>query len=120
MATQQLSEELRTVIIKKFRKRTVCSGFKDSIWGADLPDMQLINKCNKGIRFLLSVIDIFTKYAWVVTLQDKKDTSTVNAFQKILDNSARKPNKIWADKGSEFNNSSFKNGQKIMILKIRI
>ena len=82
--------------------------------------MQLINKFNEGIRFLLSVIDIFSKYAWVVTQQDKKDTSTVNAFQKILDNSARKPNKIWADKGSEFNNSSFKNGQKIMILKIRI
>ena len=57
---------------------------------------------------LLCVIDIFSKYAWVVPLKDKKGVSIVNAFQKILDDSNRKPNKIWVDKGSEFYNSSFK------------
>ena len=67
---------------------------------ADSADMQLINKLNKRFRFLLCVIDIFSKYAWVVPLKDKKDVSIVNAFQKILNNSARKPNKIWVDKGS--------------------
>ena len=76
--------------------------------GADLADMQLISKFNKGFRFLLCVIDIFSKYAWVVPLKDKKGISIVNAFQKILDDSNRKPNKIWADKGSEFYNNSFK------------
>ena len=70
--------------------------------------MQLINKFNKGFRFLLCVIDIFSKYAWVVPLKDKKGISIVNAFQKILKESDRKPNKIWVDKGSEFYNSSFK------------
>ena len=70
--------------------------------------MQLINKFNKGFRFLLCVIDIFSKYAWVVPLKDKKGISIVNAFQKILDDSNRKPNKIWVDKGSEFYNSSVK------------
>ena len=105
---EQLAEELHKPIIKKFRKRKVYSAFKDKIWGADLADMQLISKFNKGFRFLLCVIDIFTKYAWVVPLKDKKGTSIVNAFQKILKQSARKPNKIWVDKGSEFYNSSFK------------
>ena len=70
--------------------------------------MQLINKFNEGFRFLLCVIDIFSKYAWVVPLKDKKGISIVNAFQKILKESDRKPNKIWVDKGSEFYNSSFK------------
>ena len=70
--------------------------------------MQLISKFNKGFRFLLCVIDIFSKYAWVVPLKDKKGASIVNAFQKILEQSARKPHKIWVDKGSEFYNSYFK------------
>ena len=63
---------------------------------------------NNGFRFLLCVIDILSKYAWVVPLKDKKGVSIVDAFQKILDKSRRKPNKIWVDKGSEFYNNSFK------------
>ena len=66
------------------------------------------SKFNKGFRFLLCIIDIFSKYAWVVPLKDKKGISIVNAFQKILKESNRKPNKIWVDKGSEFYNNSFK------------
>ena len=72
--------------------------------------MQLISKFNQGFRCLLCVIDIFNKYAWVVPLKYKKGVSIVDAFQKILDDSNRKPNKIWVDKGSEFYNNSFKNG----------
>ena len=70
--------------------------------------MQLLNKFNKGIRFLLCVIDIFSKYAWVVPLKDKKGVSIVSAFQSILKQSNRKPSKIWVDKGSKFYNASFK------------
>ena len=70
--------------------------------------MQLISKFNKGFRFLLCVIDIFSKYPWVAPLMDKKGVSIVNAFLKILDDSKRKPNKIWVDKGSEFYNRSMK------------
>ena len=62
--------------------------------------MQLINKFNNGIRFLLCVTDIYSKYAWVIYLKNKKDVTIVHAFQKILDDSKRKPNKIWVDKGS--------------------
>ena len=77
-----------------FFKRTVYLGFKDNIWGANLADMQLINKFNEGFRFLLCVIDIFSKYAWVVPLKDKKGIIITNAFQKILKESNKKPNKI--------------------------
>ena len=72
MATHQLAEELHKPVIQIFKKRTIYSGFKDNIWGADLADMQLISKFNKGFRFLLCVIDIFNKYAWVIPLKDKK------------------------------------------------
>ena len=94
MAAHQLTEELNKPIIRKFEKRTVYSGFKDNIWGADLADMQLINKFNKGFRFLLCVFDIFSKYAWLVSLEDKKDITITNAFQKILKEFNIKPDKI--------------------------
>ena len=84
------------------------SSFRDNIWTVDLADMQLLIKFNKRFRFLLCVIDIFSKYAWVIPLKDKKGVSIVNAFQKILKEFNRKPNKIWVDKGSEFYNNSFK------------
>ena len=99
---EQLAKELLKPIIKKFY-----FGFKDNISGADLADMQLISKFNKWFRFLLCAIDIFSKYAWVVPLKDKKGVSIVDAFQKILDKSGHKLNKIWAGKGNEFYNSSF-------------
>ena len=63
--------------------------------------MQLLSKLNKGFRFLLCVIDIYSKYAWVIPFKDKKGVSIVNAFQKIFKKCNRKPNKIWVDRGSE-------------------
>ena len=84
------------------------SSFRDNIWGVDLADMQLLSNFNKGFRFLLCAIDMFSKYAWIIPLKDKKGISIVNGFQKILNDSKRKPNKIWVDKGSEFYNNSFK------------
>ena len=68
----QLADELHKPIIRKFKKRKVYSSVRDNIWGADLADMQLLSKFNKGFRFLLCVIDIFSKYAWVIPLKDKK------------------------------------------------
>ena len=85
---------LNKPIIRNSKKIKVYSGFKDNNWGADLADMQLMSKFNKGFRFLLCVIEIFSKCAWVIPLKDKKGVSIVNVFQKILDISERKPNKI--------------------------
>ena len=69
---EQLANEIHKPIIRKLEKRKIYSIFKGNIWGADLADMQLLSKYNKVIRFLLCVIDIFSKYAWVVPLKDKK------------------------------------------------
>ena len=104
----KLANELHKPIIRKFNKRKAYLSFKDNIWGADLADMQLLSKFNKGIKYLLCVIDLFSKYAFVVPLKDKKGISIVNAFQSISNKSTRKPNKIWVDKGSEFYNASIK------------
>ena len=90
MPNQQLTEELHKLIIRKFEKRKVHSSFMDKIWGADLAPMQLITTSNKGIRFLLYVINIFSKYTKVVSLKYKKTITIANAFQKTLDKTNRK------------------------------
>ena len=97
ISNKELAEELHKPIIRKFKKRQVHSTFIDNIFNFD---MQLISKLNKGFRFLLCVIDIFSKYTWVISLKDKRGITTTNAFQKILDESHCKPSKIWVDKGS--------------------
>ena len=103
-----LAEELHKPVINKFNKRKVFSQFRDNIWGVDLADMQSLSKKNKAIKYLLCAIDLFSKYAFVVPLKDKRRISIVNAFNKIIEQSNRKPNKIWVDQGSEFYNRVFK------------
>ena len=102
ISNKELAEELHKLIFRNLKEREVYSSFIDKIWGHDLHDMQLIRKFNKGIRFILCVIDIFSKYAWVITLKDKTSIAITNAFQKILDESNGKPKKIWVNKGCEF------------------
>ena len=102
-----LADELHKPIIRKFNKRKVYSQFKDNIWGVDLADMQLLSRKNKGIKYLLCAIDLFSKYAFVIPLKDKKGISIVNAFNKIIKQSNRKPNKIWVDQVGEFYNNVF-------------
>ena len=108
----QLANELHKPVIKKFKKRKVYSSFREYIWGVDLADMQSLSKYNKGNKYLLCAIDLFSKYAWVVPLKDKKRRIRVDAFQKII-SEGRKPNKIWVDQGSKFYNKSFKDFLKI-------
>ena len=94
ISNKVLAEELHKPIIRRFSKRNVHSPFIDNILSVDLADMQLISKFNKEFRFLLRVIDIHSKYAWVIPLKDKKRITIDNAFQKILDESNRKRSKI--------------------------
>ena len=84
---QQLANELHKPVIRRLKKRKVYSSFNNNVWGVALADMQLILKYNKGIRYYLCAIDLFSKYAFVVHLKDKKGTTIVNAFQSILNNS---------------------------------
>ena len=103
-----LADELHKPVIKKLKKKKVYSQFKDNIWGVDLADMQSLSRKNKGVKYLLCVIDLYSKYAFVIPLKDKKGISIVNAFNKIIKQSNRKPNTIWVDQGSEFYNNVFK------------
>ena len=102
-----LADEFHKPIIRKFNKRKVYSQFKDNIWGVDLADMQSLNRKNKVFKYLLCAIDLYSKYAFVIPLKYKKETSIVNAFNKIIKQSNRKPNKIWVDQGGEFYNNVF-------------
>ena len=111
-----LADERHKSIIRKFNKRKVYSQFKDNIWGVDLANMQSLSRKNKGIKHLLCAIDLYSKYAFVIPLKDKKGISIVNAFNKIIKQSNRKPNKIWVDQGGEFKIMFLKNGCQIMVL----
>ena len=108
----QLANELHKSVVRKFKKRKVCSSFRDNIWGVDLADMESLNKYNKGNKYLLCPIHLFSKYTWVIPVKDKKGLSIVNEFQKII-SKGRKANKIWFDQGSEFYNNSFEDFLKI-------
>jgi hypothetical protein len=105
--TDQLANELHKPVVRKFRKRKVIVYGIDEIWGADLVDMQAFAKDNDGIKYLLCVIDIFSKYGWIVPMKDKSGKSTAEAFERIF-SSGRKPLKLWVDKGKEFYNKDVK------------
>ena len=107
---EQLAKELNKPIIRNFQKRTVYSGFRDNIWGANLADMQLITKFNKRLRYLLCVIDIFSKHAWVVPLKDKKAVTIVDAFQKYQISQDVNPTKYGWIKEVNFTIILLKNG----------
>ena len=104
----QLPNELHKQIIRRLKRRKVYWSFRDNIWSVDLSDMQSLSKYNKRIKYLFCAIDLFSKYAWVVPLKDKRGICIVNALQIIWDSSNRKPNKIWVDQDGEFYNNLFK------------
>ena len=111
-----LADELHKPIIKKFDKRKGYSQFKDNIWGVDLGDMESLSRKNKDIKYLLCAIDLYSKYAFVIPLKDKKGITIVNAFNKIIKQSTRKPNKVWVDQGKNFIIMFLKNDCQIMML----
>ena len=98
----QLANKLHKPIIRKLKKRKVYSSFKNNILGVDLADMQSLSRYNKRFKYLLCAIDLFSKYAWVIYIKDKKGTSIVDAFKKIISERQRKPNKIWLFKVVSF------------------
>ena len=89
---------------RKFQRRRVIAYDIDDVWSSDLVEMQEWSKENKGFRYMLNVVDVFSKYAWSVPMKDKTGITTVNAFKQIIEISKRKPQHIWVDKGKEFYN----------------
>ena len=102
--SEQLAEELHKPVIKKFKGKKFYARFKDYIWAVDLAEIELLSSKNKYVKYLLCVIDVFTKYAWVKPFKDKKGKTVLNVFIEIVNKSNHKPNKLWADKGKEFYN----------------
>ena len=94
-----LAQELHKPVIKKYKSRRVYASFKDNIWTTDLAVMWSLFSKNGGVKYLLCVIDVFTKFGWVKPLKGKKATTIVNAFIKIVNESNRKSNKLWVDQG---------------------
>ena len=101
-----LAEELHKLVRRKFKRRRVFVSGIDKIWAADLADMQAFSKFNLGIKYLLAVIDVFSKYGYLVLLKDKTGKSVASALKTIF--KERKPEKMWVDKGKEFYNKDVK------------
>ena len=101
-----LVEELHKPIKRKFKKRRVLVNGIDRIWAADLVDMQVFSKFNHGVKYLLAVIDVFSKYGWLIPLKEKSGKSVASALKTIF--KERKQEKMWVDKGKEFYNKDVK------------
>jgi len=97
-----LATELHKPVIKNFPKRKVYVNGINKIWAADLVDMQTFSKFNRGVKYLLTVIDVFSKYGWMLPLKDKTGVSVAKALKKIF--KQKKTEKLWTDKGKEFYN----------------
>ena len=104
---KQLADELHKPIKRKFTQRRVIVNHIDEIWAADLIEMQQFSKWNKGYKYLLMVIDVFSKYGWIVLLKNKQGDAIRESFQSIFKN-CRKREYLWTDKGSEFYNKHVK------------
>ena len=103
---KSLAEELHKPIRRKFKRRRVLVNGIDKIWASDLVDMQTFSKFNRGIKYLLAVIDVFSKYGWLIPLKDKMGKSVALALKTIFEE--RKPEKMWVHKGKEFYNKDVK------------
>ena len=103
-----LAAELHKPVKRNFLKRRVLSNGIDETWAADLVEMGKFSKWNKGIKYLLMVIDVFSKFGWIEPLKDKRGESVTEAFEKIFASSRRNPRLLWTDRGSEFYNANVK------------
>ena len=104
---KRLADELHKPIKRNFPRRRVVAKHIDNTWCSDLVEMQKFSKFNKGYRYLLMVLDVFSKYGWIVPLKDKKGETVATAFKKIF-SEGRKPRYLWVDKGKEYYNKSVK------------
>ena len=104
---KEIAKEIFSPVIKKFDRIKIIPHYKDECWSIDLIDRSSSSKYNKNYKFIFTIIDNCTKYAWAIPLKDKSGKSTTAAFKNFLETSKRKPHKIWSDRGKEFYNTTF-------------
>lgn len=102
---EDLANELHAPVKKKFERRHVVSYGVDDVWSCDLVEMQEWSKENNGYRYLLTIVDVYSKFAWGVPLLDKKSNTVLEAFKRVVKSSGRTPRHMWVDEGKEFYNS---------------
>lgn len=98
------AEEIHKRATKKFTRRKVTVHRMDETWGLDLAQMTE----SGGYKFILCIIDVFSKFAWCVPMKNKSASTVLTALKEVVEKSGRMPEKIWVDQGSEFYNKDFK------------
>lgn len=106
--SDELADELHKPIRKKFEKRRVIAKQVDDIWAADLVDMQYYSRTNKGFKYILMIIDVFSKYGWAIPVKNKTAAEMVRVFTELWDSGQKPPKYLWTDKGKEFDNKLFR------------
>ena len=104
---KEIVKEIFSPVIKKFDRIKIIPHYKDECWSIDLIDRSSLSKYNKNYKFIFTIIDKYTKYAWAIPLKDKSGKSTTTAFKSLIEKAKRKPDKIWSDRGKEFYNKTF-------------
>ena len=104
---KEIVKEIFSPVIKKFQRIQIQTHYKDECWSIDLIDRSSLSKYNKNYKFIFTIIDNHTKYAWAIPLKDKSGKSTTTALKSLIEKEKRKPHKIWSDKGKEFYNTTF-------------
>ena len=104
---KEIAKEIFSPVIKKFQRIQIQTHYKDECWSIDLIDRSSLSKYNKNYKFIFTIIDNHTKYAWAIPLKDKSGKSTTTALKSLIEKARRKPDKIWSDRGKEFDNKTF-------------
>ena len=104
---KEIVKEIFSPVIKKFQRIQIQTHYKDECWSIDLIDRSSLSKYNKNYKFIFTIIDNHTKYAWAIPLKDKSGKSTTTALKSLIEKEKRKPHKIWSDRGKEFYNTTF-------------
>ena len=104
---KEITKEIFSPVIKKFDRIKINPHYKDECWSIDLIDRSSLSKYNKNYKFIFTIIDNYTKYAWAIPLKDKTGKSTTTALKNLIEKAKRKPDKIWSDRGKEFYNKTF-------------
>lgn len=104
---ETIARELHKPIIRKFKRTKIITNGINDIWTSDIIDMQTLASKNKGYKFIIVIVDCFSRYAWALPLKNKNSESIIDAFQEVI-NEGVQPKKLWTDQGPEYTNTLFK------------
>ena len=104
---KEIAKEIFSPVITKFDRIKIIPHYKDECWSIDLIDRASLLTYNKNYKFIFTIIDNYTKYAWAIPLKDKSGKSTTTALKSLIEKAKRKPDKIWSDRGKEFYDKTF-------------